>query len=113
MGIAALIIGIISIILGCIPFCNLFAIVPALVALVLGIIDWVKKKKNGEPKGKAIAGTICGAVALVVIVVTYIIMLVFGIGTAVFNSSLNDYDYYDYYDDYDYDYDYYDYYDYY
>lgn len=102
MGVAALIIGIISIILGFVPFCNLFALVPALVALVLGIIDWVKKKKAGQPKGKAIAGTICAALALIIIPVSYIIVVV--VGATAYDSY--DYDSYDVYDTYDYDYDY-------
>ena len=46
---------------------------PAVVGLVLGIIDWTKKKKSGEPKGKAVAGTICSAIAIVIIVVWWII----------------------------------------
>ena len=100
MGIAALIIGIISIILGFVPFCNIFAILPALVALVLGIIDWVKKHKAGAPKGKAIAGTICAALALIIIPISYIVVA--AVGTSIYDSY--DYDTYDY-DTYDYDYD--------
>ena len=73
------------------------AVLPALVALVLGIIDWVKKHKAGAPKGKAIAGTICAALALIIIPISYIVVAAIGA------STIEDYDYdYDddeYYDD--------------
>ncbi|MBE5819389.1 MAG: hypothetical protein E7310_00940 [Clostridiales bacterium] len=109
MGIASLIIGIISILVGFIPGINLIMIVPAIVALVLGIVDWVKKRKAGLPKGKSIAGTICSAVALIVIVVANIfavsILAIIGASAA---ETIDTYDY----SDYDYDYDYYDYYNY-
>ena len=68
MGVAALVLGIISVIVSFIPFCGTWAIVPAIVGLVLGIIDWSKKKKAGEKKGKAIAGTICSGVAIIIII---------------------------------------------
>ncbi len=73
MGVASLVLGIISAIIAFIPFCGTWAIIPALVGLILGIIDWVKKKKAGEPKGKAIAGTICSVVAIVIICVWWIL----------------------------------------
>ena len=59
-----------------IPFCGTWAVIPAIVGLVLGIIDWVKKKKTGEAKGKSIAGTICSGVAIVIIIVYW---LLFGV----------------------------------
>lgn len=68
MGVAALVLGIIAVIVSFIPFCGTWAIVPAIVGLVLGIIDWSKKKKAGEKKGKAIAGTICSGVAIIIII---------------------------------------------
>ena len=50
MGIAALILGIISIVIALIPVCGSIAFVPALVGLILGIVDTVKKGKAGEKK---------------------------------------------------------------
>ena len=46
MGIAALILGIISIVIALIPVCGSIAFVPALVGLILGIVDTVKKGKQ-------------------------------------------------------------------
>lgn len=71
MGVAALVLGIVSLVFGFIPFCNIFALIPAIVGLVLGIVDWVKKNKENNPKGKAIAGTVCSAIAIVIIIIYY------------------------------------------
>lgn len=76
MGVAALVLGIVSLVIGFIPFCGSWAIIPAIVGLVLGIIDWVKKGKSGEAKGKAIAGTICSAIAIIIIISYFIIAIV-------------------------------------
>ncbi len=67
MGVAALVLGIISIIVGFIPFCGAIAFVPAVIGLILGIIDIVQKSKKKEPKGMAIAGTILTGLAIVII----------------------------------------------
>ena len=75
MGVAALVLGIVSVVIGFIPFCGSWAIIPAIVGLVLGIVDWVKKNKEGNPKGKAIAGVICSAVAIVVILSYYFVVM--------------------------------------
>ncbi|MBQ6992264.1 MAG: hypothetical protein IJN50_05095 [Clostridia bacterium] len=112
MGIASLIIGIISILVGFIPVINLLMVLPAIVALILGIVDWVKKHKAGLAKGKAIAGTICSAISLVIILIVNLfaagsILALIGASAA---ETIDTYDYSDY--DYDYDYDYYDYYNY-
>ena len=52
MGVAALVLGIISVIISFIPFCGTWAIIPAIVGLVLGIIDWIKKVKQAKLKVK-------------------------------------------------------------
>lgn len=69
MGVASLVLGIISVIVGFIPLCGTWALVPAIVGLILGIVEAVKKSKAKEPKGKAIAGIVCSAIAIVIIFV--------------------------------------------
>ena len=69
MGLAAMIIGIVAVILGFIPLCGMIALVPAIVGLILGIIDVKKRSKNQEPKGKGLIGIILNAVAIVVILI--------------------------------------------
>ena len=56
MGIAALVIGIVAVIIGFIPGCGIIALLPAIVGLILGIIEVKKKSKAGQPKGKGMAG---------------------------------------------------------
>jgi glucose dehydrogenase len=68
MGIASLILGIISVLFALIPGCGLFlAPVPALIGMGLGIADWVRKGKAAQPKGIAVAGTIVSVLAFVVL----------------------------------------------
>ena len=70
MGIASLIIGIVALILGLIPMCGLiFGLPPAVVGLILGIVELSAKSKKQEPKGLGIAGTILNALAIVVVLV--------------------------------------------
>lgn len=87
MGIAALILGILSIIIGFIPLCGSIALVPAIIGLILGIVDTVQKNKKGEKKGISIAGLVLSAIAIVVI-----IFWVFIFGVAVSNVDVNEID---------------------
>ena len=104
MGIASLILGIISGIVGIIPFCGILAIIPAIIGLILGIIFVVKKSKIKEPKGIGIAGIILSTLALVFIVLWNLIFV--GImAAATEEDTLTNLDTYDYDDNFDYDYD--------
>lgn len=67
MGIAAIIIGIISAILAFIPVCGVIAFLPAVVGIILGIVDVVQKGKKQLPKGIGIAGIILNVVAILII----------------------------------------------
>ncbi len=90
MGVASLILGILSIIIGIIPFCGYFAFVPALVGIGLGIGEIVIKSKKGQSKGMGVAGTILSAIAVV-----FIVFWTFVIGIAAFSSDDIDFDDYD------------------
>ncbi|KMQ49885.1 hypothetical protein CHISP_3172 [Chitinispirillum alkaliphilum] len=68
MGVAAMVIGIISAMLGFVPLCNYFAALPAVVGLVLGIVDVTMKGKKNLPKGQGIAGIVLNGLAVVVII---------------------------------------------
>lgn len=69
MGVASLVLGIVTLIISFIPFCNTVAFLPSVIGLILGIVDIVKKNKAGEPKGIAIAGVVLCTIALVVFIV--------------------------------------------
>ena len=64
MGIAALVIGIISLLIAWVPCIGMIALFPATIGLILGIIDIIVNAKKSKPKGLGIAGTICCAVAI-------------------------------------------------
>ncbi len=91
MGIAALVLGIISMIIGFIPFCGAIAFVPAVIGLILGIVDTVKKSKSGEKKAISITGLVLSAVAIVVITFWLIVA-----GLVVAEEGLNNIETYDY-----------------
>jgi len=76
MGIAAMVIGIISAILAFIPLCGYIAFVPAVIGLILGIIDVKKKSKKNLPKGQGMAGIILNAIAIVIIFVWTMVVAV-------------------------------------
>lgn len=68
MGVASLVLGIISALIGFIPFIGIVMLIPAIVGLILGIIDIMKKKQENKPKGMPITGTILSGVSLLVII---------------------------------------------
>ncbi|MEE1248617.1 MAG: hypothetical protein UHU19_05250 [Lachnospiraceae bacterium] len=71
-GIAALILGIISLIL----FCTCINIPLAILAIIFAIVQMVKGGKSGAGKGMAIAGLITGIASLVCFIVFYVMIAV-------------------------------------
>ena len=92
MAVASLVLGIISLIVGFIPFCGIIALIPALIALILGIVAIVINKKKGEKIGMAVAGTILSAIAVIVIFFWYVVAgaLVASVDTNELNSFLTE-----------------------
>jgi len=68
MGIASMVLGIVSVVFGLVPFCGTWAIIPALIGLILGIVDLVIKSRGRAPRGAAIAGVILNPIAIIVVV---------------------------------------------
>jgi hypothetical protein len=68
MGIASMVIGIVALVIGFVPFCGAWAIVPAFAGLILGIVDLVLKTKRKRPRGMAIAGVVLNPLAIIVVV---------------------------------------------
>ena len=69
LGIASLVVGVAAAIVAFIPLCGAIAFVPAVVGLILGIINVVMRGKANLPKGMGIAGIILNILAIVLIVV--------------------------------------------
>ncbi len=74
MGIASLVIGIIALVFGAFPFCGTWVVVPAIIGLILGIVDLVIKTRKGGPKGTAIAGVILNPLAIIAVVIWWVLM---------------------------------------
>lgn len=95
MGIASLVLGIISIVIGLIPFCGMIAIVPAIIGIILGIVDVVKKSKEEKAKGVSIAGIVLSAFA-VIFIIFWVFVLASDttttntINNSVTNSTINE-----------------------
>lgn len=89
MGVASLILGIVSVTVGCIPLLGIVALVPAIVGLILGIIDLTGKNQKKEERGFSIAGTILSSIAIVIII---FLTLIFGVIVTVYmDDYLYDY----------------------
>lgn len=106
MGVASLVLGIISVVTGWIPFMCFIAFALAIVGLILGIVDTVKKTKEDKKRGISIAGLIVSAIAIPIVIYTSLFsLIIFGI---VMEEQF--YDSYDYEEDYrweeNYNYDY-------
>ncbi len=64
LGVAALVLGVISFIVALIPCVGLFAFFTAIVAIVLGAIGLSQASRSNSPKGLMFGGLILGVVAL-------------------------------------------------
>ena len=67
MGVASMVIGIVAAVMGFMPFCGYFAFLPAVVGLVLGIVDVRQRTAENLPKSQGIAGIVLNGVAILVI----------------------------------------------
>lgn len=81
MAIASMVLGIISVLLSCCSGVKWLTVIVAASGIVLGIL--ALQKKRTDSRGMAIAGIVCGIIALVM----WIIMLILGLlGIAFFTS---------------------------
>ena len=81
MGSASLLIGVFTVTLAFVPLLNYAAVIPALVGLVLGIIEIVRAREENKPRGTAIAGTVLNSIAMINVAV-WTFILSFGLSEA-------------------------------
>jgi hypothetical protein len=74
MGIASLVLGIISTIISLVPICGIIAVLPALVGIILGFIDLIVKRKKQKTKGVSITGVLLSFFSIVIIVVWFLML---------------------------------------
>ena len=84
MGVASLVLGIISLVFSFVPIVGIFVIGLAILGLIFGIIDWVQKKKASEKYGKAIAGVVCASLAIVLVIIINVLF-----GALIFHFAKN------------------------
>lgn len=75
LGIAAMVIGILSVLISFIPLVNVVGIPLALLALILGIVALALSRGGRAPLGFGIAGTVLGVVALILTVVINVVLI--------------------------------------
>lgn len=85
MGVASLVLGILGLLLSCIPC---FSQLLAFLGLIFGIVGAAKKSKEGESKGCAIAGLVLSAVTLVLSIIIALCFVIPAIIAGTFDSML-------------------------
>lgn len=75
LGIASLVLGIVAAVIALIPVCGVIAFGPAVVGLVLGVINVVLRGKANLPKGVGIAGIILNIAAIAFILAYLYVIL--------------------------------------
>ena len=68
MGIASMVIGIVALIAGLVPFLGSWALVPAVVGTALGLIDVIASRGKSRGRGYGIAGLVLNPLAIAAII---------------------------------------------
>ena len=74
LGVAALVLGILSFVVAFIPCVGFFALFTALIAIVLGAIGLSQASRDNSPKGLMLAGLIIGVIALFISIAQVVII---------------------------------------
>ena len=76
MGLTALILGIISVLLSLLPFCNYIGLVPAIIAIVFGVVSLTQQDKSDlNHRAMSITGIAFGTLAILISVVWSVLFL--------------------------------------
>lgn len=75
MGLTALILGIISVVMSMVPFCNYVGLIPAMIGLILGIVSLTQKEDDYNSRALSITGIVFCIIAVVMSVVWSVLLL--------------------------------------
>ncbi len=89
IAVAALVIGILSLLVSFIPLIGLIAVIGGIVALILGIVGRSNAKKGAGGNGMAISGIVTGSIAMVIAVLITVGLVVFG--STIIGESFRDF----------------------
>lgn len=80
MGLTALVLGIISVLISLLPFCNYIGLVPAILAIVFGVVALTQQNKSElNHRAMSITGIVFGSLAIVMSIV-WSILFIFSTG---------------------------------
>ena len=88
MGVASIVLGVIGLVICCTVILAPLSILLAVIGLILGIVDFVKKKKKDEKRGSAIIGIAFSAISIVMSII-FSIVLGFVILCAIDEANTN------------------------
>ena len=90
LGLAAMILGIIAVVLAFIPCIGWLGFIPGLLGVIFGAIS-LKKANAGEVdnKGMSITGLVCGLVAVIILIFQ---LVIFAGAVAAVDDAVGDYD---------------------
>ncbi len=81
MAVAALVLGIVAVVLSFIPCASIIGLPCAILGIIFGALGINQANKTGEGKGMAIAGLVCSIVSILIWVLAYFwIMTLFRTG---------------------------------
>ena len=76
MGLTALILGIISVLISLIPFCNYFGLVPAIAGIVMGVVSLMNNSKGDlNHRAMSITGIVFCSLAIVMSLIWSILFI--------------------------------------
>ncbi|HPJ21361.1 MAG TPA: hypothetical protein PLP30_05795 [Clostridia bacterium] len=75
MGLTALILGILSVLISIVPFCNYVGLIPAIIGIVLGVVSLTQKDESYNARPLAITGLVFCVIAVIMSIVWSVLLL--------------------------------------
>jgi hypothetical protein len=75
LGLTALILGILSVLISIVPFCNYVGLIPAIIGIVLGVVSLTQKDESYNARPLAITGLVFCVIAVIMSIVWSVLLL--------------------------------------